>query len=111
MQTDTPLLTEKSEVSLAKHMAFGALAGMVGWGVVTLVVARLGWPDESWGFTLTLCAFAGLWVGPFFGTAAGVAMHQLKADAAEKAAHASDAVTPMAPASSGAMAKPLAPAH
>jgi hypothetical protein len=111
MQTDTPLLTEKSEVSLAKHMAFGALIGMVGWGLVTLVVARLGWPDESWGFTLTLCAFAGLWVGPFFGTAAGVAIHQLKADAAETAAHAPGAVTPGAPVSTGAMTTPLAPVH
>ena len=110
MQTDTPLLTDTSEISLAKHMAIGALVGMFGWALVTLVVARLGWPDESWGFTLTLCAFAGLWVGPFFGTAAGVAVHQLKADAAEKAAHATTTVAPSAPAS-GPLSKPLAPVH
>jgi hypothetical protein len=110
MQTDTPLLAEKSEVSLAKHMAFGALAGMFGWAIVTLVVARLGWPDESWGFTLTLCAFAGLWVGPFFGTAAGVAIHQLKADATEKASSNVTTVAPGSPAS-GALSKPLVPVH
>lgn len=94
MQTDTPLTADKSEASLAKHMAFGALAGMVGWAVVTLLVVRLGWPGESWSFALVASGFAGLWVGPFFGSAAGVATHQLRSDAAEKAAHAPVAAAP-----------------
>ena len=106
MQTDTPLVADKNELSLAKHMAFGALSGMVGWAVVTLLMVRLGWPDESWGFAFTLCGFAGLWVGPFFGSASGVAVHQLRADAAEKAAHA-----PVASTSAKDAVAPLAPVH
>jgi hypothetical protein len=88
MQTATPMAADKSEISLAKHMAFGALCGMVGWAVVTLLVVRLGWPEESWGFALVASGFAGLWVGPFFGSAGGIATHQLRADAAEHAEHA-----------------------
>lgn len=90
MQTDTPMLEGPSEVSLARHMAIGALCGMVGWGLVTALVIRLGWPEESWGFTLTLCAFAGLWVGPFFGSASGVALHHLRSEAAEHETHDTD---------------------
>ena len=110
MQTDTPMLADASETSLVKHMTVGALFGVLGWSMVTLVIARLGWPEGSWGFALTLCAFASLWVGPFFGIAGGVALHQLKAEAKENAAHATS-MAPLVTTSGSALSGPLAPAH
>lgn len=89
----TPFAIERDEISLAKSAVVGVIAGMVVWGVLGVVAVRLGWPEESWGFAATVGAFAGLWGGPFFGSAAGIAAHQLKVEAREKAEAASHTTT------------------
>lgn len=89
----TPFAIERDEISLAKSAVIGVLAGIVVWGILGVVAVRLGWPEESWGFAITIGAFGGLWGGPFFGSAAGIAAHQLKVEAREKAEAASHATT------------------
>ena len=90
----TPLVLDSDEASLFKSAIIGVLAGMVVWAVLALAAVRVGWPQESWGFACTAAAFAGLWAGPFFGSAAGIAAHQLKVEAREKAEAAHHATDP-----------------
>lgn len=97
----TPLVLDADESSLIKSAIIGVLSGIVLWGVLGTVAVRIGWPQESWGFAVTIGAFAGLWGGPFFGSAAGIAAHQLKVEAREKA-EATDHSS--APASTGLVA-------
>lgn len=100
----TPLTLDRDELSLAKSAVIGVLAGMVFWALLGTVAVRVGWPQESWGFAVTIGAFAGLWGGPFFGSAAGIAAHQLKVEAREKAeaeAHAPARIDPTPRAAGG----------
>jgi hypothetical protein len=101
----TPLVLDADESSLIKSAIIGVLSGIVVWGVLGMVAVRIGWPQESWGFAVTIGAFSGLWGGPFFGSAAGIAAHQLKVDARERAEAATHSNSPAGgPAPAGIVA-------
>jgi hypothetical protein len=71
----TPLVNA-DERPLVRDAVIGILGGMVAFAVLTAVIVRLAWRDESWGFAVVIGGFAGFWAGLFFGSAAGIAFFQ-----------------------------------
>jgi hypothetical protein len=89
----TPFVVE-SERPLVRDALIGIVVGVFAFALVSTLIVRLGWPDQTWGFALTIGAFAGPWAGLFFGSAAGIAYSQAKA----AKSHTADTTAPAAPA-------------
>jgi hypothetical protein len=101
----TPFVAE-SERSLVRDALVGIVVGVFAFFVVTAVIVRLGWSDQSWGFALVSAAFVAPWAGLFFGSAAGIAISQ--AQAAKAAAGAAGPAASGAPAPNKGSVPPLA---
>lgn len=74
--SDTPFVGDEDERSLVRDALLGIIGGIIAFGLVTMLVVRIGWPEESWGFVVTIAAFTAPWAGVFFGSAAGIAYYQ-----------------------------------
>lgn len=79
--SSTPFVAGEDERSLVRDAMLGILGGVLAFGLLTVLVVRLGWPDQSWGFALTIAVFAAPWAGLFFGSAAGIAYYQTRSKA------------------------------
>jgi hypothetical protein len=96
MEHETTPFVAAEERSLVRDACIGILVGVAAFALLTLVIVRIGWPDQSWGFALAVAAFTAPWAGLFFGSAGGVAYSQLQASRAA-ASTAAPADTPVAP--------------
>lgn len=90
--SSTPFVAGENERSLVRDAMLGILGGVLAFGLLTVLVVRLGWPDQSWGFALTIAVFAAPWAGLFFGSAAGIAYYQTRSKA-HRTASDDDSVT------------------
>jgi hypothetical protein len=105
----TPFVAE-SERALVRDALIGIVVGVLAFFAVTVLIVRLGWSDQSWGFALVNGAFVAPWAGLFFGSAAGIAISQAQAARATAASSAPAADAPSgAPRPTGTTMPPLAP--
>jgi hypothetical protein len=83
-QQPTPLVNEHERALLGAAFK-GILIGMLVFGLISAGIVRLGYPNQSWGFTLAVGCFAGFWAGLFFGSAGGMALYQIRHGSLEDA--------------------------
>ena len=69
---ETRSLEDTTQNSLIRHVVVGIALGMIGFGLITVGVCRLGAPEEGWRYALAVGGYAGAWAGLFFGSAGGV---------------------------------------
>lgn len=79
--SSTPFVSGDDERSLVRDALVGIIGGVIAFGLLVLIVVRLGWPDESWGFAIAIAVFTAPWAGLFFGSAAGIAYYQSRSKA------------------------------
>jgi formate/nitrite transporter FocA (FNT family) len=94
--SSTPFVADEAERSLVRDALLGIIAGVLAFGLLTVLVVKVGWPDQSWGFAVTIAAFTSPWAGVFFGSAAGIAYYQAKSKAHDgEGSHVTDDTTPI----------------
>jgi hypothetical protein len=97
VQDEPTAFFAEDETAMVRDALIGILVGIVAFGLVTFLIVRLGWPDQSVGFAAAVAVFTAPWAGVFFGSAAGVAYSQLHAARDVTTAPTTDTTIPTAP--------------
>ena len=109
IQATTPFADE-NERPMLRDVVTGVLLGMVLFAIISTLIVRFAFSDQSWGAALVVGGFAGFWAGLFFGSAAGIVYYQRHvSNDDESALTADDSISAQVPTSGSAGATAQAP--